>query len=314
MRIKTTALYKHAYRKFAIGAYNICSVEQLHGLFRGAQRSEAPIIVALTKAARDYAHPKILAAMLKAIDAIYPEVNYAVHLDHGDEALCYDAIASGDYTSVMIDASHAPFEENIAISKRVIDKAHEKGIPVEAELGVLAGIEDDLAVDEKNALLTDPQRAAEFVERTGCDSLAVAIGTSHGAYKFSGEPKLYLERLDEIRRRLPEFPIVLHGASAVPKAEIKRINAAEGAMKAASGVDVAQLQRAIKLGVCKVNIGTDGRLVWTRVHREFFKEKPEQFDFTIPGIIYMEEYANFVAQKNEIVGSAGQIQSLQSKP
>lgn len=313
MRVKTGVLYKQAYKKFAIGAYNICSLEQLHGLFRGAQKSGAPIIVALSKVARDYANPEILASMMDAADKIYPDVIYAVHLDHGNEELCYKAIASGDYTSVMIDASQASFEENIEISKRVVDKAHEKGIPVEAELGILAGIEDDMAIDKKNALLTDPDQAVEFVERTGCDSLAVAIGTSHGAYKFSGKSKLHLERLEEIQGKLPGFPIVLHGSSAIPETEILRINAAGGRMKSTSGVDAGELRQAIQLGVCKVNIGTDGRLIWTRVHREFFKEKPDQFDFSMPGKIYMKEYADFVEQKNEILGSAGQAQNLQSK-
>jgi fructose-bisphosphate aldolase class II len=313
MRVTSNQLYQHAYGKFAIGAYNICSLEQFHGLFRGAREANSPIIVQFTGAAREYAHPQLLAAMMDAAEKIYPGVVYAVHLDHGTEALCEDAIASGDYTSVMIDASHLPFAENIRITKSVVEKAHRRGIPVEAELGVLAGIEDDKSIEEQDARFTDPNQAAEFVQRTGCDSLAVAIGTSHGAYKFSGEPKLHVERLAEIQQKLPGFPLVLHGASAVPPDEIDRINAAGGKMKAARGTDVSQLQQTIRRGICKVNIGTDGRLVWTRVHREFFRDQPEQYDFSLPGKIYMKEYADFVVQKSLMLGSAGQAGTIKSK-
>src|SRR5262245_4207746 len=305
MRLATIELLQAAYGRYALGAFNVCNMEQVHGLFRGAARARAPIIVQFSRVIRGYAHPLMLEEVLQAAEAIYPDVVFSVHLDHGDEASCDDAIASGYYTSVMIDASHFPFEENVAITRGVVEKAHVQGIAVEAELGLLKGIEDDMAVDAKDAILTDPEQAAEFVARTECDCLAVAIGTSHGAYKFSGKQRLHFERLAEIQKRLPNFPLVLHGGSAVPLAEVRRINTAGGALSnAASGVAEDELKQAIQLGVAKVNIGTDGRLIWTRVHREFFRDKPQDFDFMAPEKIYMEEYAAFVAAKCEKLGAA----------
>jgi fructose-bisphosphate aldolase class II len=206
----------------------------------------------------------------------------------------------------MIDASHFPFEENVAMTRRIVERAHASGIAVEAELGQLRGVEDGMEVSARDAILTDPKQAAEFVERTGCDSLAVAIGTSHGAYKFAGKQRLHLDRLAEIHQRLPGVPLVLHGGSAVPESEVERINAAGGRLeKSASGVSEKEVLEAIALGVAKINIGTDGRLIWTRVHREFFQQSPKEFDFIPPGRIYMEEYAAFVAAKCERLGSAG---------
>jgi len=207
----------------------------------------------------------------------------------------------------MIDASHAPFEENIAITKRVVDAAHAKGIVVEAELGQLGGVEEHVQVSEADAKLTDPNQAREFVDRTGCDSLAVAIGTSHGAFKFSGSQSLHFNVLSEIQKRLPGFPLVMHGSSSVPQEEVARINAAGGKIAGAKGVDATQFRQAATLGVTKINIDTDGRLVWTRVHREFFRDYPEKFDLRDPGKIFMKEYANFIAQKNDYLGSAGQL-------
>ena len=211
----------------------------------------------------------------------------------------------------MIDASHDPFDENIAITRRVVDAAHAKGVTVEAELGMLGGVEEDIAVDEKNALLTDPEEAKEFVERSGCDSLACAIGTSHGAYKFSGSQGLHFERIKAIQQEIPGVPLVMHGSSSVPQEEVERINAAGGKLKeGAKGVDPNQYLPAAKLGVCKVNIDTDGRLVWTRVHREFFQNKPEDFDLRSAGKVFMPEYAKFIASRNEYLGSAGQLASV----
>lgn len=314
MRLSTIDLLKAAYARHALGAFNVCNLEQVHGLFRGAARARAPIIVQFTRVIRSYAHPLVLEKMLQAAEAIYPEVVFAAHLDHGDEAACGEAIESGHYTSVMIDASHLPFEQNVAVTKRVAEKAHAHGLTVEAELGQLKGIEDAMSHEVKEAILTDPAKAEEFVARTGCDSLAVAIGTSHGAYKFSGKQRLHFERLAEIQERLPEFPLVLHGGSAVPQAEIERINAAGGALDAsASGVSQSELARAIGLGVTKVNIGTDGRLIWTRVHREFLRDRPKEFDFMAPGKMYMEEYAAFVASKCHALGSAGSAFDALSK-
>jgi fructose-bisphosphate aldolase class II len=231
-------------------------------------------------------------------------------LDHGDEETCYDCIDSGFYSSVMIDASHEDFDTNIAITKRVVDYAHAKGVVVEAELGQLGGVEEHVAVDEADAKLTDPNQAKEFVERTGVDSLACAIGTSHGAFKFSGTQGLRFDVLEEIQKRLPGFPLVMHGSSSVPQEEVERINKAGGNIKGAKGVDAGQFRRAAELGVTKINIDTDGRLVWTRVHREFFNEKPENFDLRPPGKVFMVEYAKFIAAKNEYLGSAGQLEDV----
>ena len=214
----------------------------------------------------------MLEGLIRSADLVFPEAIFAVHLDHGDEATCYDCIESGFYSSVMIDASHESFEDNVAITKRVVDAAHARGIVVEAELGQLGGVEEHVKVDEANAKLTDPNQAKEFVEQTGVDSLACAIGTSHGAFKFSGSQSLHFEVLIEIQKRLPGFPLVMHGSSSVPQDEVKRINAAGGNLKGAKGVNEDEFVQASKLGVTKVNIDTDGRLVWTRVHREFFKE------------------------------------------
>ena len=196
---------------------------------------------------------------------------FAVHLDHGDEKTCYHCIESGFYSSVMIDASHESFDENIAITKRVVDAAHAKNIVVEAELGQLGGVEEHVQVSEADAKLTNPDQAREFVERTGIDSLACAIGTSHGAFKFSGTQGLRFDVLSEIQKRLPGFPLVMHGSSSVPQEEVARINEAGGMLKGAKGVDADQFKKAATLGVTKINIDTDGRLVWTRVHREYFQ-------------------------------------------
>lgn len=311
MRSATIDLMKAAYGRFALGAFNVCNMEQVHGLFRGATRANAPFLVQFTRVIRSYADPAMLEAMLRAAASIHPEAVFGVHLDHGDEESCYHAIESGNFSSVMIDASHHPFEENIAITKRVVERAHAQQIAVEAELGLLHGIEDDMSVSAQAAILTDPAQAEEFVQRTGCDSLALAIGTSHGAYKFSGNQGLHFDRLREIERRLPGFPLVLHGASAVPKAEIERINAAGGTLEtSASGVSAEELTRSIAHGITKVNIGTDGRLIWTRVHREFFSQNPGEFDFMQPGKTYVEEFAGFVAEKFKILKSTGQAASF----
>ena len=216
MIVTTAQLYKVAYGKFAVGAYNINNMEQLLGLFRGCEQSQAPFIIQLSKGARKYADKRMLEAMIRTAKDMFPTVIFAVHLDHGDEETCYDCIASGFYSSVMIDASHESFEENIAITKRVVDRAHAKGISVEAELGQLGGVEEDIKVDEGHASLTNPQEAVEFVKRTGCDSLAAAIGTSHGAYKFKGQQSLHFEVIEEIKKLIPGLPIVMHGSSSVP--------------------------------------------------------------------------------------------------
>nr|VFJ93917.1 MAG: fructose-bisphosphate aldolase, class II [Candidatus Kentron sp. LFY]VFJ97071.1 MAG: fructose-bisphosphate aldolase, class II [Candidatus Kentron sp. LFY] len=310
MIVTTKKLFEAAYGKYAIGAYNINNLEQTMGLFRGNVDSKAPFIIQISKGARSYTHKKMLEGLIRSADEVFPEAIFAVHLDHGDEETCYDCIDSGFYSSVMIDASHEEFDENIAITKRVVDAAHAKGIVVEAELGQLGGVEEDIQVSEDEAKLTNPEQAGEFVKRTGCDSLACAIGTSHGAFKFSGSQGLHYGVLEEIQKRLPTFPLVMHGSSSVPQDEVERINKAGGSLKGAKGVDENQFKRASELGVTKVNIDTDGRLVWTRVHREHFIEKPENFDLRPIGKIFMGEYSKFIAHKNGKLGSAGQLDTI----
>ncbi|MGB9880988.1 MAG: class II fructose-bisphosphate aldolase, partial [Anaerolineae bacterium] len=297
MIVTTTELFKHAYGKYAIGAYNINNLEQAVGLFRGnlgkVKKNDepvnedlaAPFILQISRGARSYTDKRFLEAIIRAAEEVFPEAIFAVHLDHGTEEVCYDAIDSGFYSSVMIDASHELFEKNVEITKRVVDYAHKKGVVVEAELGQLGGVEEDVV---GSVCLTDPELAAEFVRLTGCDSLAVAIGTSHGAYKFAGRQGVRLDRLAEIQKALPPgFPLVMHGASSVPKEWVDRINAAGGKLAQTSGVNEADYLKAAKLGVCKINIDTDGRLVWCAIYRESFRDKPEDFDPRTPGKVFM---------------------------
>ncbi|MFH0804962.1 MAG: ketose-bisphosphate aldolase [Patescibacteria group bacterium] len=312
MIISTKKLFEHAYGKYAVGAYNINNAEQIMGLFRGNLDSHAPFIIQISKGAREYTDKRLLETMIRTADQLFPEAIFAVHLDHGDEAACMDCIASGFYSSVMIDASAFPFDENVAATKRVVEAAHVRGISVEAELGQLGGVEEHVSVAESDAKLTNPVQAKEFVAQTGCDSLACAIGTSHGAYKFAGSQGLHFEVIEGIQKLLPGFPLVLHGSSSVPKDEIDRINAAGGAMKGAKGVDETQFKKAAQMGVTKVNIDTDGRLVWCRVHREFFRDHPEVFDLRKPGTVFMAEYAKYIVHKNEMLGSAGQLESVRT--
>lgn len=312
MIVSTNALFKHAYGKYAVGAYNINNAEQIMGLFRGNMDSKAPFIIQISKGARSYTDKRLLEAMIKSADEIFPDSIFAVHLDHGDEESCMDCIKSGAYSSVMIDASSKPFEENIAITKRVVQASHAKNVSVEAELGTLGGVEEHVSVDEKDAHLTDPAQAQEFVKKSGCDSLACAFGTSHGAYKFSSSQGLHFEVIKEIQKCLPGFPIVMHGSSSVPQDEVQRINAAGGKMKGARGVDEKEISQAAKMGVTKVNIDTDGRLVWCRVHRESFRDNPENFDLRPPGKIFMAEYAKYIAHKNDVLGSSGKLEEVRA--
>jgi fructose-bisphosphate aldolase class II len=307
MIVTTKKLFEAAYGKYAIGAYNINNLEQAMGLFKGCLDSQAPFIIQISKGARSYTHKLMLEGLIRSANQVFPDAVFAVHLDHGDEETCYDCINSGFYSSVMIDASHESFDKNVEITRHVAEAAHAKGLVVEAELGQLGGVEEHVKVEEANAKLTDPAQAEEFVKRTGVDSLACAIGTSHGAFKFSGSQGLHFDVLEAIQRRLPGFPLVMHGSSSVPQEEVERINKAGGSMKGAKGVDETQFRRAAVLGVTKVNIDTDGRLVWTRVHREHFRDHPENFDLRPVGKIFMAEYAKFIAHKNEVLGSAGQL-------
>ncbi len=310
MIVTTKELFKAAYGKYAIGAYNINNLEQTMGLFRGNIQSKAPFIIQISKGARSYTNKLMLEGIIRSANEVFPEAVFAVHLDHGDEETCMDCINSGFYSSVMIDASAEPFEENIAITKRVVDAAHAKGLVVEAELGQLGGVEEHVNVSEADAKLTDPEQAQEFVARTGVDSLACAIGTSHGAFKFTGTQGLHFDVLEEIQRRLPGFPLVMHGSSSVPQDEVARINAAGGKLEGAKGVDDNQFRKAATLGVTKINIDTDGRLVWCRVHREHFQNHPSDFDLRPAGKVFMSEYANFIAAKNVKLGSAMQLDEV----
>ncbi len=312
MIVTTAALFRLAYGKYAVGAYNINNMEQALGLFRGHIDAQAPFIIQISKGSRKYAGIPMIEAIIRAAETMFPEAIYAVHLDHGDEASCYSCIDSGFYSSVMIDASHEPFAKNVEITKRVVERAHAKGLVVEAELGMLGGVEEDIKLDEKNAMLTDPDEAKRFVAQSGCDSLAVAIGTSHGAYKFKAQQSLHFERIEAIQKLLPGYPLVMHGSSSVPQEEVARINAAGGQLGSARGVDENEFQRAAKLGVTKVNIDTDGRLVWTRVHREFFRDKPAEFDFRKPGEVFVAEYAKFIVHKSEKLGSAGALPAVRA--
>jgi fructose-bisphosphate aldolase class II len=312
MIVTTSTLFRHAYGRYALGAYNINNLEQIMGLFQGCRDSQAPFIIQISKGARSYTNKLMLEAMIRAADEIFPDAIFAVHLDHGDEKTCYECVDSGFYSSVMIDASHEPFEKNVEITKRVVDYAHARGISVEAELGMLGGVEEDVKIDEAHACLTDPHEALEFVRATGCDSLACAIGTSHGAYKFSGSQGIHFDRVKAIQELLPGLPLVMHGSSSVPQDEVEKINADGGRIRGARGVDPSHYLPAAKLGVCKVNIDTDGRLVWTRVHRQYFADHPTEFDLRGPGKVFMKEYARFIAGRNRLLGSADQLESLRS--
>jgi fructose-bisphosphate aldolase, class II len=320
MIVTTKQLFQHAYGKYAVGAYNINNLEQTVGLFRGNlgksksneescnAATSAPFILQISRGARSYSDKRFLEAMIRTADEVFPEVLFAVHLDHGTEEVCYDCIASGFYSSVMIDASHEEFKKNIEITRRIVDRAHAKGIVVEAELGQLGGVEEDV---HGSVMLTDPSQAAEFVEKSGCDSLAVAIGTSHGAFKFTGNQGLHFDVLADIQKALPkDFPLVMHGSSSVPKEWVDRINNAGGKMKSTSGVPEEQYLPAAKMGVCKVNIDTDGRLVWCAIHRESFRDDPANFDLRPAGKTFMAAYADYIVHKNTMLGSAGQLESV----
>lgn len=306
MLVSPQTFYRECYGKYALAAVNVFTMEQIHGLFRAGQKANAPFIVQMTPVARNYGNSIMLSAMINAASKIYPKAVYAVHLDHGNEEHAYDAIASNEYNSVMIDASHDNFETNVKRTKEIVDCAHKKDIAVEAELGILSGVEDDISVSEKNAKYTRPSEVQDFVEQTNCDSLAVAVGTSHGAYKFSGGQGIQFNILEEIQQRLPYFPIVLHGGSAVNYEEIKRINNSGGSLdNGAAGVSPNEIVKSIKYGVCKINIATDTRLLWARVHREFFKDTPELFDPIIPGKKYIEATEAFMLEKFDLLGATG---------
>ncbi len=265
---------------YAIGAFNVNNMEIVQGITEACREEHAPVILQVSKGARAYANHTYLVKLVEAAVIECPEIPIVLHLDHGPDFETCKSCIDGGFTSVMIDASSKPFEENIEITRRVVEYAHEHGVVVEAELGTLSGIEDEVNVAEGCASYTRPEEVEEFVTRTGCDSLAIAIGTSHGAYKFKPgtKPQLRFDVLHECEKRLPGFPIVLHGSSSVPQEYVEMINENGGAMPGAIGVPEDQLREASRSAVCKINIDSDLRLAMTGTIRKFFNEHPDKFD------------------------------------
>lgn len=279
--VTTTEMFKKAYEGgYAIGAFNVNNMEIVQGITEACAEEKAPVILQVSKGARAYANHNYLVKLVEAATICYPELPVALHLDHGPDFETCKSCIDGGFTSVMIDASSKPFEENIEITKKVVEYAHEHGVVVEAELGTLAGVEDDVKVSAEDSSYTHPEQVEEFVSRTGCDSLAIAIGTSHGAYKFKPgtKPQLRFDVLHECEKRIPGFPIVLHGSSSVPQEYVEMINTYGGAMPGAIGVPEDQLREAARSAVCKINIDSDLRLAMTGTIRKFFAEHPDKFD------------------------------------
>ena len=289
--VTTTEMFKKAYAGgYAIGAFNVNNMEIVQGITEACSEQKSPVILQVSKGARAYANHTYLMKLVEAAVIENPDLPIALHLDHGPDFETCKSCIDGGFTSVMIDASSKPFEENIAITKEIVDYAHKYGVVVEAELGTLAGIEDEVKVSAEESSYTRPEEVEEFVSRTGVDSLAIAIGTSHGAYKFTAEqctrneegilmpPPLRFDILDEISKRLPEFPIVLHGASSVPQEFVKIINQYGGKMPDAVGIPEDQLRIAAQKAVCKINIDSDLRLAMTASLRQYFVEHPDHFD------------------------------------
>lgn len=289
---------------FALGAFNVNNMEIIQGIVDAATEERAPLFLQFSSGGRKYARPEYLMKLVEAALAT-SDLPVVLHLDHGEDFEICKACVDQGFTSVMIDASKKPFEQNIALTKKVVDYAHERGVVVEAELGRLAGVEDSVSVKEKDAIFTIPEQAKEFVERTSCDSLAVAIGTSHGAYKFKGEPKLDFGRLSKIEALLPNYPLVLHGASSVLKEFVEKCNKYGGHLSNSRGVPEEMIARAAKTNVCKVNIDTDIRLAITASVREIFATRPEIFDprqYLGPA---REAIKNMVRHKVRLLGCAG---------
>ena len=289
--VTTKEMFKKAYDGgYAIGAFNVNNMEIVQGITEACREEKAPVILQVSKGARAYANHTYLVKLVEAAVIECPEIPIALHLDHGPDFETCKACIDGGFTSVMIDASSKPFAENIEITKKVVEYAHDHGVVVEAELVTLASIEDDVKVAAHAASYTRPEEVEEFVSKTGCDSLAIAIGTSHGAYKFTAAqctrnekgilvpPPLRFDVLEEVSRRLPGFPIVLHGSSSVPQNYVKMINDNGGKMPDAVGIPEEQLRHAAELSVCKINIDSDLRLAMTGTIREFFNEHPDKFD------------------------------------
>lgn len=278
--VTTKEMFEKAYNGgYAIGAFNVNNMEIVQGITEAAAELNAPLILQVSKGARAYANHTYLMKLVEAA-VIETGLPIALHLDHGDSFDICKSCIDGGFTSVMIDASSKPFEENIELTKKVVEYAHDHGVAVEAELGTLAGIEDEVKVSAEDSSYTRPEDVQEFVERTGCDSLAIAIGTSHGAYKFKPgtDPKLRFDILEEVEKRLPNFPIVLHGASSVPQEFVRIINENGGNMPGAIGVPEDQLRKAASMAVCKINIDSDLRLAMTASIRQYLNQHPDHFD------------------------------------
>jgi fructose-bisphosphate aldolase class II len=312
--VTSTEMFKKAYNGgYAVGAFNVNNMEIVQGITEAAAELRSPLILQASAGARKYANSIYLVKLVEAAVELHPEIPIVLHLDHGADFETCKSCIDGGFTSVMIDYSGHPFEENIAESRKVAEYAHERGVVVEAELGTLAGIEDAVSVDAEKAMFTDPDQVEEFVNKTGVDSLAIAIGTSHGAYKFKPgtDPKLRLDILAEVARRLPGFPIVLHGSSSVPQEYVKIINANGGALKDAIGIPEDQLREAAKGAVCKINIDSDLRLGMTAGIREVFVKDPSVFDprgYLKLGRQYVKD---IVAHKiKDVLGSDGKAADL----
>ena len=289
--VTSTEMFKKAYNGgYAVGAFNVNNMEIIQGITEACREEQAPVILQVSKGARAYANRTYLVKLVEAAVIECPEIPIVLHLDHGDTfETCKSCIDDG-FTSVMIDASSKPFAENIEITKKVVEYAHDRGVVVEAELGALAGVEDEVDVSAEDSHYTRPEEVEEFVSKTGCDSLAIAIGTSHGAFKFKPEqctrnekgilvpPPLRFDILEEIVKRLPEFPIVLHGSSSVPQDYVKMVNSNGGKMPDAVGIPEEQLRQAARSAVCKINIDSDLRLAMTGTIRQHFNEHPGDFD------------------------------------
>ena len=289
--VTSKEMFRKAYDGgYAIGAFNVNNMEIVQGITEAARDLEAPLILQVSKGARAYANHTYLVKLVEAAVAECPNIPIVLHLDHGPDFETCKSCIDGGFTSVMIDASSKPFAENIEITRKVVEYAHDHGVVVEAELGTLAGIEDDVKVASHAASYTRPEEVEEFVTKTGCDSLAIAIGTSHGAYKFTPDqctrnekgvlvpPPLRFDVLEEVSLRLPGFPIVLHGSSSVPQSYVKMINEHGGKMPDAVGIPEEELRHAAELSVCKINIDSDLRLAMTGTIREFFAQHPDKFD------------------------------------
>jgi fructose-bisphosphate aldolase, class II len=306
--VSTKEMFRKAYEGgYAIGAFNVNNMEIIQAIVEAANELKSPVILQVSSGARKYANPTYLTKLVEAA-VLESDIPIALHLDHGDTfELCKQCIDSG-FTSVMIDGSHLPYEENIALTRKVVEYAHAHGVTVEGELGQLAGVEDDVNVSDEDAHYTNPDQVEDFVKRTGVDSLAIAIGTSHGAFKFKPgqEPKLRFDILAEIERRLPEFPIVLHGASSVSQEYVKIINENGGKLADAIGIPEDMLRQAAKSAVCKINIDSDLRLAMTAGIREVFNAKPGLFDprgYLTQGRKYIKELVSHKIKT--VLGSEG---------